>query len=58
MQKFDIPVNFQVVSQSEQSAVNQLIDFLRESHREFAANYNITDSELVEFIAEGQDRYL
>ena len=58
MKKFDIMVNFKVASMTEDGAVNQLIDFLRESHREFAANHNVTDSELVEFIIEGQDSNL
>lgn len=51
MQKFDIPINFTVVSTTEDRAVNQLMEFLIAGIREFGATNRIADFELFEFVS-------
>ena len=51
VKKFEFLVNFVTIAVDEQRAENQLIDFLRNAHREFGPNFNITDSEIAEFVA-------
>lgn len=55
MQKFDIPINFTVVSTTEDKAVNQLMEFLIAGIREFGATNRIADFELFEFLPNEDD---
>ena len=49
--KYDIPLNFTVVSTNEQKAETQLMEFLIKSIREFGIEYKIADFQYFEFIA-------
>ncbi len=49
---FDIPVNFQVVSENEPRAEQQLFDFLMKSMKEFGIEQRVSNFEYFEFVAE------
>jgi hypothetical protein len=53
--KFDIPVNIEVDATNESRAERQVLDFLKDSAREFKLDYKIIDWSLLEFISEEED---
>ena len=53
--KFDIPINIEVDATNESRAERQVLDFLKDSAREFKLDYEIIDWSLLEFISEEMD---
>ena len=53
--KFDIPVNIAVDATNEARAERQVLDFLRDSAKEFQLDYKVIDWGLLEFPTEEED---